>query len=224
MNQAINKSALKSLTVLRRRAEPNDPTLPAILEFQWPSTAIVNAPMPRSAQGIIWIIASMVFLLVGAMAVIPVDQVVSARGVVVAQSPTIFVQPLETAIVRSIDVREGQQVQVGKVLAKLDPTFADADAAALEAQLHSLEAEVARLQAETEGKPFSYTGDDPNWLLQAAIYGHRKAQFDAKLESYAEKINQLSAVITRSRSDAGSRSTRSGAVPGWRRSSPATTG
>src|SRR5262249_34422925 len=102
MNQATNKSASKSLAVLRRRAEPNDPTLPAILEFQWPSTAIVNAPMPRSAQGIIWMIASMVFLLVGAMAVIPVDQVVTARGVVVAQSPTILVQPLETAIVRSI--------------------------------------------------------------------------------------------------------------------------
>jgi len=144
----------------------------------------------------------MVFLLVGAMAVIPVDQVVTARGVVVAQSPTIFVQPLETAIVRSIDVREGQQVQAGQVLAKLDPTFAAADVAALEGQVHSFEAEVARLQAETEGKPFSYTGDDPNWLLQAAIYGHRKAQFDAKLESYGEKINQLSAVITRSRSDA----------------------
>src|SRR5262249_4186147 len=130
MNQVINKSAPKSLAV-RRRAEPNDPTLPAILEFQWPSTAVVNAAMPPSRQGMIWVIASMVFLLVGAMAVIPVDQVVTARGVVVAQAPTILVQPLETAIVRSIDVREGQQVEAGQVLSRLDPTFAAADVAAL---------------------------------------------------------------------------------------------
>ena len=37
----------------------NDPTLPVILEFQMPSTAITTAPVPRSARGIVWIIASM---------------------------------------------------------------------------------------------------------------------------------------------------------------------
>src|SRR5439155_26103923 len=114
----------------------------------------------------------------------PVDQVVTARGVVVAQSPTVLVQPLETAIVRSIDVREGQQVKPGQLLARLDPTIAAADVAALGAQVDSFEAEVARLEAETAGKPFLYTRTDPNWSLQAAIYGHRKAQFDPKLESY----------------------------------------
>src|SRR5262249_33349791 len=158
------------------------------------------APMPRSAQGIIWIIASMVAILVAAMGMIPVDQVVTARGVVVAQAPTVLVQPLETAIVRSIDVREGQQVQAGQPLARLDPTFATADFAALEAQVQSLEAEVARVQAETQDKPFSYTGSDPNWSLQAAIYGHRKAQFDAKVDNYAHRINELSSVIARSNS------------------------
>ena len=37
----------------------NDPTLPVILEFQMPSTAITTAPVPRSARGIVWIIVSM---------------------------------------------------------------------------------------------------------------------------------------------------------------------
>jgi membrane fusion protein, hemolysin D len=200
----MNKTTANSLALVSRRAERSDPTLPAILEFQWPSTAIVNAPMPRSAQGIIWIIASMVVILVVAMGMIPVDQVVTARGVVVAQSPTVLVQPLETAIVRSIDVREGQQVKAGQLLARLDPTFAAADLAALDAQVQSLEAEVARLQAETQSMPFTYTGDNPNWSLQGAIYGHRKAQFDAKVENYAHRIDELTAIIARSRSDATS--------------------
>ena len=93
-----------------------DATLPAILEFQWPSTAIVNAPIPRSARSIVWLVTSMVFVLVATLGLIAIDQVVTARGIVVSKSPTILVQPLETAIVRSIDVREGQEVRAGQLL------------------------------------------------------------------------------------------------------------
>ncbi|MEW6453336.1 MAG: HlyD family type I secretion periplasmic adaptor subunit [Pseudomonadota bacterium] len=185
-----------------RRSGADDPLLPAILEFQRPSAAIVNASVPRSARSVVWIIASMVFVLIAAMGLIPVDQVVTARGVVVSELPTILVQPLETAIVRSIDVREGQRVRAGDLLARLDPTFASADVATLAAQVSSLEAEVARLQAEAEGKAFNYTGTDSNWTLQAAIYGHRKAQFDAKLDNYGHRIEELAATMARSRSDA----------------------
>jgi HlyD family secretion protein len=192
----------KALALIGRRSEADDALLPAILEFQWPSAAVVNAPVPYSARGIVWVIASMVLVMVAAMGLIPIDQVVTARGLVVSESPTILVQPLETAIVRSIDVREGQHVRAGELLARLDPTFATADAAALDAQVSSLEAEVARLQAEAGSKAFTYTGLDPNWTIQAAIYGHRKAQFDAKLENYGHRIDELAATISRSDSDA----------------------
>jgi HlyD family secretion protein len=198
----MSKAAGNALTLSRPREDRRDPTLPAILEFQWPSTAIVNAPVPRSARSVVWIVSSMVMAFVIAMGVIPVDQVVTARGIVVSQAPTVLVQPLETAIVRSIDVREGQEVKAGDLLARLDPTFAAADVAALEAQVTSLEAEVARLEAESEGKPFVYSGTDANWPLQAAIYGHRKAQFDAKVENYDRRMAELSAAIARSTADA----------------------
>ena len=88
----------------------------------------------------------------------------------VSKDPTIVVQPLETSIVRSIDVHEGEAVHAGQVLARLDPTFAAADLGASAAQVASLQAQVARMQAEVEDKPFAYTGLDPNLALQAAIY------------------------------------------------------
>lgn len=180
----------------------NDPTLPVILEFQMPSTTITTAPVPRSARGIIWVIASMFGAILLAMGSIPVDRVVTAQGRVVAKTATLVLQPLEASIVRSIDVHEGQLVHAGQVLARLDPTFAAADVGALAAQVASLQAQVSRLQAEAEGKPFTYTGVDPNLALQAAIFGQRQAEYDYKLENYIQKINGIVAGIAKARSDA----------------------
>jgi hemolysin D len=197
----VNKTSSNALTLVRRRAAP-DPTLPAILEFQWPSTAIANAPIPRSARGVVWVITSLVVVLIAILGLIPVDQVVTARGIVVSKARTIVVQPLETAIVRAIEVREGQEVRAGEVLARLDPTFAAADLGALTAAVSSLGAEVSRLEAEAGNQRFDYAGGDPERSLQAAIYAHRQAAYAAKLEGYARKADELASVISRAQSDA----------------------
>lgn len=198
----MNHVALKLQSLIRRPSERNEPTLPVILEFQWPSAAIANAEVPRSARNIVWIIASMLAISIVTMWLIPVDQVVTARGVVISQSAKILVQPLETGIVRSIDVRDGQEVRAGQLLARLDPTFSDADKAALLAQVTNFEAEVSRLEAEATGRPFSYSGSDPHWLIQAEIFGHRKAEFDARVDNYRNRLDEAGAVIARSDADA----------------------
>ena len=99
-------------------AEAADPTLPIILEFQSPSTAIINTPTPRAARHISWLISSMVMLMVAAAFWIRVDRVVSTPGRVIAQAATLVVQPLETSIVRTIEVHEGQAVHAGQILAR----------------------------------------------------------------------------------------------------------
>jgi len=137
-----------------------------------------------------------------ALGLIPIDKVVSAQGKVISQVPTLVVQPLETAIVRAILVREGQQVKAGDLLAKLDPTFAAADLGALAAQVASLQAEVSRMQAEVEGRPFIYTGLDPALSLQAAIYAQRQSERNFKLETYRQRIGGLEATVTRALADA----------------------
>jgi hemolysin D len=180
----------------------SDPTLPIILEFQMPSTAITTAPVPRAARGIVWIIASMFGAILLAMGLIPVDRVVTAQGRVVSRSATLVLQPLEASIVRSIDVHEGQTVQAGQVVARLDPTFAAADAGALAAQVSTLQAQVSRLQAEADGQVFNYSGVDPNLALQAAIFGERQSEYNYKLENYIQKINGLVSGIAKANSDA----------------------
>jgi hemolysin D len=183
-------------------AERDDPTLPVILEFQSPSTAIVNAPVPPVARGISLIVSSMVIACFAAAGLIEVDRVVTAQGKVVSQAATVVVQPLDTAIVRSINVQPGQQVRAGQILARLDPTFAAADLSQMTAQVSTLQAQVTRLQAEMADQPFTYGGLDPNLALQAATYAQRKAEYDFKIENYRQKADSLSATINRARNDA----------------------
>jgi len=183
-------------------ADRDDPTLPVILEFESPSTAITTAPIPRSARGIVWTISSMFALGMLAMGIIPVDRVVTAQGRVVSEAPTLVVQPLEASIVRSIAVQQGDTVHAGQVLARLDPTFAAADAGQYAAQVSTLQAQVSRLQAEAAGQPFTYTGLNPDLSLQAAIFAQRQAEYNYKIENYAQKINSLVSTIARANSDA----------------------
>jgi hemolysin D len=183
-------------------ADRGDPTLPVILEFQSPSTAITNTPMPRAAQMISWMISAMVLSCIAAATFIEVDRVVTTPGRVIARSATIVVQPLETAIIRSIDVHEGEEVHAGQVLARLDPTFAAADLGALAAQVAAFQAQVSRMQAELDNRPFAYSGLDPNLSLQAAIFAQRQSEYNYKLENYQLKADSLTASMARSKSDA----------------------
>jgi hemolysin D len=187
-------------TSLALRGDESTPS--EVLEFQSPSAAIVAAPVPRTARGTILAIASMFGACMAALGLIPIDRVVTAQGKVLSQSPTLVVQPLETSIVRSIDVAEGQSVHAGDVLARLDPTFAAADVGSLASQVSVLEAEVSRLRAEAEGRPFTYAGTDANLLLQAAIFAQRQSERSYKLETYQQRLNGLQVAVARSVADA----------------------
>lgn len=185
-----------------RANRANDPTLPAILEFQSPSQAITAAQIPRTARGTIWVIFSMFAAGLMAMGLIPIDRVVTAQGKVVSRVPLLVVQPLEISVVRSIDVTEGQSVRTGDVLARLDPTFAAADVGASEALVSTLQAEVLRMQAEATGRPFTSAGPDPNLSLQASIFAQRQSERDFKRETYQQRINGLQAAVARGVADA----------------------
>src|SRR5271166_245277 len=179
----------------------DDATLPAILEFSSPSSAIIEGKVPLLARGTVWVIGGLLAACLLAMELIPVDRVVTAPGRVVSRVPTIVVQPLETSIVRAIEVTEGESVHAGDLLARLDPTFTAADVGASESQVSALAAEVSRLEAEAAGRPFVYAGADPNLSLQAAIYAQRQSERKLKRETYQQRIGGLQAAIERSPTD-----------------------
>src|SRR5438270_5512155 len=80
------------------------------------------------------------------------DSAITAQGVVSSETNRKTVQHLEGGIVREIDVREGQHVEAGQVLFRLDLTQPKAGYELQRNQLDSAVAQEARLIAERDEK------------------------------------------------------------------------
>ena len=199
INQRIPSVAFGAALPQRDRAA-HVGAVETLLAFQSPTASVIGQRMPVSSRITIWIIAAAVLLAIAIISIYPVDRVVAVPGRVVARNANIVVQPLDTAIVRSINVEEGQTVHAGDLLARLDPTFAAADAQTLETQVRSLQAEVDRLQAEQQGR--SYTPDgSPASELQAMIFSQRHAERAARLENYRQKIDSAKSKLAQTVTD-----------------------
>ena len=182
---------------LRQEKRAQEAMLPSLLDFHSPSAALAAARPTAGARGIILVVFTMVAALAAAATFISLDRVVTATGKVVAETPTVVVQPLDTAIIRSIDVREGQVVHAGDLLARLDPTFAGADVSALQSKVASLDAEVGRMRAEAAGEDYHPAETNQSTTLQQAIFAQRRAERQFKLQNYEEKARSLVANIQR---------------------------
>src|SRR5262249_39641019 len=110
------------------------------------------------------------------------------------------------SIIKSLNVKEGERVTKGQLLATLDPTFATADVGALKAQVASLDAQIARAKAELAQKPYDPPPNPDAGIngynsMQRQYYQQRKAQFDAQVRAYNEQIGQYKTTIANFEND-----------------------
>lgn len=167
-----------------------------VVEFLPDADEIERSPLPRLAQITLHVLLAtlVTFLLWATFS--EVDQIVVGRGRLVTPLPNILVQPLETAIITSLDVRIGQVVKKGERLATLDPTFTEADQSQLRTRLDSLETQSQRLEAELTGKKGSGKANpDADSKLQAQLSTERQANYKAQLTKMEETIARLRATI-----------------------------
>lgn len=141
-------------------------------------------------------VAGMLLLLVIWAGFADVDEVTHADGQVVGSQRTQTIQNLEGGIVRNIQVREGQIVEKGAVLAQLDnevaeSSFRDAVSKAVENSLA-----LVRLEAELNEKKPVFPDDLRRWLT-----GRLGIDIDAKTLARARQILRDQENAFRSRSE-----------------------
>ncbi|WFU58956.1 HlyD family type I secretion periplasmic adaptor subunit [Bradyrhizobium pachyrhizi] len=186
---------------------PNQASLATVRQFQSETDAIREAPEPMMARATLFVLSALLVSIVAIMCLTRLDRVItSVRGKIVPVDQINVLQALDPSIIKTIDVREGEQVDAGQLLATLDSTFTAADVTQYKLQIASLEAQVARDEAELSGKPLSY-GDAKDAdaarynALQKALYDQRIAQYGAQVTSYDSKISQTEATILKAKKD-----------------------
>lgn len=189
-----------------QEAVPRQGRLPAIELVLPPAPAV--APGPRTAGTILFGFAA-IGVFVGAFAawsiLAPLSEAAIAPGMIKVEGTRRTVQHLEGGIVREILVRDGDRVQAGQVLVRLDDIRASADLEALRSQRWSLMAQDARLTAELAGAasiafPEALAGARETRAADAiagqrAVFEARRASLVSQVSVQEARIGQQEAAI-----------------------------
>lgn len=144
---------------------------------------ITDEPPRKGAMTVSRIVMALVAVLIAWGFLGQLDVVVVAEGRLVPESYVKIVQPAEAGVVRDILVREGDYVEAGQILIRMDDTLSSADTRALTQTLAGKKLELRRMEAELNGKPFvAVAGDD------MMLYREAKARFDANRAAWADSI------------------------------------
>lgn len=175
--------------------------LPAVIDFQSDARKLDERRPPWVARATLYVLVAVIVTALTWAAIAKVDQVVVAPGKLVTTAPAIVVQPLETSVVRSLNVKVGDIVRQGDPLATLDPTFSEADAGQLRGKINSLAAQIERLGSEIADQPYAPQALDDEARLQATISARRIEQNKAKLASFNQQMRHVEAEMATKTAD-----------------------
>jgi len=163
---------------------------PAMLALQ----SAAPSPLPRT---VLWTLALLIGCTVGWAAFGRLDVVSVAEGKLVPQSYLQVSQPADGGIVRDILVSEGQLVEAGQVLARLDPQFSESDSRQIRNDLQQRQLQLARIEAELAGGDLRIEEEDypPELLAQT------REQLQANRRAYADTLDAQRSARVRAEQD-----------------------
>jgi len=107
-------------------------------------------PRPHAGR-LVLAVAGTVSIFIAWAAYAPLDQITRGSGKLIASSHTQVVQTIDGGTIRQLDVREGDSVKRGQLLAALESVKTEAALKESAAKVAALRANIARLKAEVFG-------------------------------------------------------------------------
>lgn len=191
-----------SKTKERQARSPQRAVETTVIEFLPDADEILRRPLPVTARITLHLLLATLSVFLIWATVSEIDVIVSTRGRLITPSPNIIVQPLETSIIKSIDVQIGQLVRKGDKLATLDPTFSAADEAQLRTRLRSMEIQARWIEGDLSGTVMApESTDDADSRLQAQLAAERRSAYQSQLQKYQESVSRARAALETNRRD-----------------------
>ena len=153
--------------------------------------AELEPPLPKASL-FIWIICiGLLILLIWAW-LFKLEEVSTGTGKVIPSSKEQVIQSLEGGILTKLEVKEGEIVEQGQVLAQLDPTRFESNVGESESLLVAAQATAARLRAEVNGTPLTFpemVQADPSLVQeQTALYNSRRYNLEQSLTGLTQAL------------------------------------
>lgn len=169
---------------------------PDALDFAPGLLAIQESP-PAKLPRTVMVTVLALFLIMLAWAVFgKLDIIASAEGRLVPQTYVKIVQPADAGIVQDILVQEGQEVEAGQVLMRMDTKLTEADAKTIQNELRLKSLILRRADAELAGRPMMRRKEDP-----PELYGQVENQYRAHRQAYLDAVGQESESLNKARHD-----------------------
>ncbi len=165
-------------------SEPQTLTRSNKVSFQEP-------PLPKSSL-IIWIVGIGLLILLTWAWLFKLEEVSTGMGKVIPSSKEQVIQSLEGGILTKLNVKEGEIVEHGQVLAQLDPTRFESNVGESESLLIASRATSARLRAEVSGTPLSFPEEVLKYPKlvkeETALYQSRRANLEESLAGLQQAL------------------------------------
>ncbi|MEQ6918088.1 HlyD family type I secretion periplasmic adaptor subunit [Halomonas aquatica] len=154
---------------------------------------------PIRARAFLYVVLLAVAALITWSYFASIDEVTRGTGRVIPSSQLQRVQSYDGGVVQDILVREGQQVEAGELLMRIDPTRFLANFRENRATAQSLQARAERLRALATGSPF--TPSDQLVEQAPAIVAQERELFDNSLEKLSERQSILQERLSQRRAE-----------------------
>jgi hemolysin D len=183
-----------------------DKLTPLEREFLPPLLEIQETPPSPLKRGMAWTLIGLVVALTIWASIGKVSIVATAPGKFIPDGRVKEIQPLESSMVKAIDVREGQHVRKGDLLIELDPALSEAQLRANADKYGFNRLEQARLVSElTDRRPDFGGVEQPRARVQLEerIRKAQESDYAAKLAEAQATIGEKSAALAASQATLG---------------------
>ncbi|KGH50575.1 secretion protein HlyD [Acinetobacter idrijaensis] len=148
-------------------------------------------PLPKSSV-IIWIIGIGLLVLLSWAWLFKLEEVSTGTGKIIPSSKEQVIQSLDGGILTKLNVKEGEIVERGQVLAQLDPTRFESNVGESESLLVSSRATSARLRAEVTGAPLVFPEEVLKYPKlvkeETALYQSRRANLQESVAGLEQAL------------------------------------